>query len=65
MDYVKLLSELREESSHILQAIDAIERLVRSNGKRRGRPPKWLAREPHAIIPALHSKKTPNLSGVR
>src|SRR5260370_42579925 len=42
MDILKMLSELRSERSQIEEAILVLERLVRGQGKRRGRPPKWM-----------------------
>ncbi len=41
MDLQKIISELREERENICAAIMSLERL--SAGKRRGRPPAWLA----------------------
>lgn len=38
-----MLAELRSEREQIEQAIIALERLARGGGKRRGRPPKWMA----------------------
>ena len=38
-----MLSELRSEREHIEQAIVVLENLARGGGKRRGRPPKWMA----------------------
>ena len=43
MDVVKMLSELRQEREQIEEAILTLERLVRGQGKRRGRPPAWLS----------------------
>ncbi len=43
MDLEKLINELKVERDGLLAAIDALERLA-AGGKRRGRPPKWLAR---------------------
>ena len=37
-----MLSELRSEREHIEQAILVVERLATGQGKRRGRPPKWM-----------------------
>src|SRR5947208_1679525 len=41
MDIYKMLAELREEHEQIKEAILALERLARSRGYRRGRPPFW------------------------
>ncbi len=38
-----MLSELRSERDRLSEAIIVIERLAVSGGKRRGRPPKWMA----------------------
>ena len=43
VDVNRILSELREERANIIDAIANLERLARGRGKRRGRPPKWLA----------------------
>jgi hypothetical protein len=42
MDLQKAIAELREEFEQVQAAIAALERLA--EGKRRGRPPKWLSR---------------------
>jgi hypothetical protein len=43
MDVSKILAELREERQQIEEAILSLERLARGRGRRRGRPPAWLA----------------------
>jgi len=43
MDVSKILAELREERAQIEEAILSLERLAQGRGKRRGRPPSWLA----------------------
>ena len=43
MDVNKILFELREERQQIEEAIISLERLARTRGRRRGRPPAWLA----------------------
>ena len=43
MDVTKILSELREERQQIEEAIVSLERLARGRGRRRGRPPTWMA----------------------
>jgi hypothetical protein len=43
MDVNKILGELREEREQIEEAILSLERLARGRGRRRGRPPAWLA----------------------
>lgn len=42
MDVAKILAELRQEREQIEEAILSLERLARSRGKRRGRPPAWM-----------------------
>lgn len=43
MDVSKILTELRQEREQIEEAIMSLERLARGRGRRRGRPPGWLA----------------------
>lgn len=43
MDINKMLSELRLEREAIEEAIMTLERLARGRGRRRGRPPAWMA----------------------
>jgi hypothetical protein len=44
MDILKMLAELRQERQQVEEAILVIERLaVGAQGKRRGRPPKWMS----------------------
>lgn len=43
MDVAKILSELRVEREQIEEAILSLERLARGRGRRRGRPPAWMA----------------------
>jgi len=43
MDVSKILTELREERQQIEEAIVSLERLARGRGRRRGRPPAWMA----------------------
>jgi hypothetical protein len=46
VDVNKILQQLREERSQLEEAIMAIERLAMyRQGRRRGRPPKWLAEQ--------------------
>lgn len=46
MDVSKILTELREERQQIEEAILSLERLARGRGRRRGRPPAWMAEVP-------------------
>jgi hypothetical protein len=43
MDILKMLAEMRAERAQIEEAILVLERLVAGQGKRRGRPPAWMA----------------------
>lgn len=37
-----MIAELRAERAAVDEALNVLERLARSQGKRRGRPPAWL-----------------------
>jgi hypothetical protein len=43
MDINKILDELKAEREQVEMAIVSLERLGSAQGKRRGRPPKWLS----------------------
>lgn len=43
MDVTKILAELKSEREQIEEAILSLERLARGRGRRRGRPPAWMA----------------------
>ena len=43
MDILKMLADLRQEREQIEEAIMTLERLARGRGRRRGRPPAWMA----------------------
>ena len=43
MDVTKILAELRLEREQIEEAIMSLERVATGRGRRRGRPPKWMA----------------------
>jgi hypothetical protein len=43
MDVSKILAELKEERQQIEEAIVSLERLARGRGRKRGRPPAWMA----------------------
>lgn len=43
MDVTKILEELRQEREQLEEAIMSLERLARGRGRRRGRPPAWMA----------------------
>jgi hypothetical protein len=44
MDVTKVLAELRQEREQIDEAILSLERLTLGRGRRRGRPPAWMAK---------------------
>jgi hypothetical protein len=50
MDLTKMLFQLRSEREQIEQAILVLENLAKSGGKRRGRPPKWMAEARRADV---------------
>ena len=43
MDISRMLVDLRQEREHIEEAILTLERLAQGRGRRRGRPPAWMA----------------------
>jgi hypothetical protein len=43
MDILKMLAELRQERGQVEEAIIVLQRLSLGQGKRRGRPPAWMA----------------------
>jgi hypothetical protein len=43
MDVSKILAELKAEREQIEQAILSLERLAQGRGRKRGRPPAWMA----------------------
>lgn len=43
MDVTKILADLRQEREQIEEAILSLERLASGRGRRRGRPPRWMA----------------------
>ena len=45
MDIPKMLAELRDEKARLEELILAAERYARGHGRRRGRPPAWMAAE--------------------
>jgi hypothetical protein len=42
MNIAKMLAELRAEREQVEQAILVLERIAAGQGRRRGRPPKWM-----------------------
>jgi len=61
MDFTKLLAELKSERERVEQAIIVLERLGGRTGKRRGRPPKWLARV--HVDAVTNQAPTPTVAG--
>jgi hypothetical protein len=60
MDVAKILDDLRRERAQIEEAILTLERLAEGRGKRRGRPPRWLAEaRKKAPRPALTKNGAP------
>jgi ABC-type transporter Mla subunit MlaD len=56
MDISKILEELRAEREQVEMAIISLERLGAAQGKRRGRPPKWMS-EANASTEAVVPKR--------
>jgi hypothetical protein len=62
MDVTKILTELRQEREQIEEAIMSLERLARGRGRRRGRPPAWMAQlDKKRGRPPGSKNKTPNV----
>ena len=63
MELTKVIAELRAERTAIDEALAALDRIARATtGKRRGRPPAWLAATTGAIPMAGEPKKKRSLS---
>jgi len=52
-DMAHILEQLKTERAQIEEAIISLERLARSRGPRRGRPPAWLSEHPHTEAPEV------------
>ena len=63
MDVAKILAELRQEREQIEEAILSLERLAKGRGRRRGRPPAWMAEAKMRDRP--QAKKAKTESGAR
>ncbi len=63
MDVAKMLAELRQEREQIEEAILTLERLAQGQGKRRGRPPAWLAEARKRESKAQKAKSGPSSKG--
>jgi hypothetical protein len=63
MELTKVIAELRAERAAIDEALAALDRIARAaTGKRRGRPPSWLATTTNAIVAAGEPRKKRSLS---
>jgi hypothetical protein len=63
MELTKVIAELRAERTAIDEALAALDRIARATtGKRRGRPPAWLAATTGAIPMAEEPRKKRSLS---
>lgn len=59
MDVSRILTELKAEREQIEEAILSLEKLARGRGKRRGRPPSWLAEGAESIPEAPKRRGRP------
>ena len=57
MDINKILDELKTERAQVEMAIVSLERLGAAQGKRRGRPPKWLSELTSAESPSAPKRR--------
>ena len=64
MDVTKILTDLRQERDQLEEAILSLERLARGRGKRRGRPPAWMAVAKKRGRPPGSKNKTQSVSKV-
>ena len=65
MDVSKILTDLRQEREQIEEAIMSLERLARGRGRRRGRPPAWIAEiDKKRGRPPGSKNKTPSVQKV-
>jgi hypothetical protein len=60
MDVSKILTELREERVQLEEAILSLERLASGRGRRRGRPPLWMAEAKKRGRPPGSKNKVPS-----
>ncbi len=65
MDVTKILAELRQEREQIEEAIISLERLAQGRGKRRGRPPAWLAEARKRTQPQVITKNSRGTPAVK
>ena len=59
MDMAQILEQLKAERAQIEEAIISLERLARSRGPRRGRPPAWLSQHSDAEAPEAKRRGRP------
>jgi hypothetical protein len=63
MELTKVIAELRAERAAIDEALAALDRIARATtGKRRGRPPAWLAATSGAVAEGGEPRKKRSLS---
>ncbi len=60
MDVTKILAELKQEREQIEEAILTLERLALGRGKRRGRPPAWMAEAKKRTSSTAGPQKNPS-----
>ena len=53
MNLLQMLADLRADRQQLEEAILVLQRLATSGGKRRGRPPKWMASTPEQYSLAI------------
>ena len=59
MDVTQILADLKAEREQLDNAIVTLERLARGQGKRRGRPPAWLAADKPDAVPVAKRRGRP------
>lgn len=62
MDVSKILADLKSEKEQLEEAILSLERLARGRGKRRGRPPAWMAEAKKRGRPPGSKNRTQSMS---
>jgi hypothetical protein len=62
MDINKMLTDLRLERDQVAETIVVLERLLYGQGKRRGRPPKWMtqAKQRGRLTGSKNKQKAPD-----
>jgi len=66
MDITHMLAERRSEIQRLDEAILSLQRLATGGGKRRGRPPKWMASSAeHTAFDAPTRKRKPFSAATR